>query len=391
MEIEEFVEKYYVERQHTNSLKWDLLEERFGQADLLPLWVADMDFKVSQAITKTLKDRILHGVYGYTFAGKSYYQAYNSWMETYFSFPIKEEWVRFSTGAVQAIYHLLYTFTDENDSVIIQSPVYYPFNDAIKDTNRRLVNVDLVNNDGYFTIDFERFEQAIIDQSVRLYIHCSPHNPVGRVWTEEEQAKLFAICQKHNVLIISDEIHQDFTFEREHIPAANVSEGVHRPRVITVNSASKSFNIAGLTHCNIVITDDGLRQKYDDFANSMIKTEVNIMGLFATEAAYVDGMDWMASLKNVIYHNYEIVRDYFTKFAPEITVSPLEGTYLVFVDLRKVVKSDEMVEFIQEKCGLAVDYGEWFGEGYEGFIRLNLATKPENIEKAVQTIVEQLR
>ncbi|MBZ6527862.1 pyridoxal phosphate-dependent aminotransferase [Aerococcaceae bacterium DSM 111021] len=390
MEIEEFVDKYYVERRHTNSLKWDLLEQRFGQPDLLPLWVADMDFKVSEAITKSLKDRVLHGVYGYTFADKSYYSAYSSWMEAHFSFPIKEEWVRFSTGAVQAIYHLLYAFTKENDSVIIQPPVYYPFSEAVRDTKRQLVSVDLVNNDGYYTIDFDQFEQAVIDHSVKLYIHCSPHNPVGRVWTEEEQAKLFAICRKYDVLIISDEIHQDFTFEREHIPAANVSESAHRDRLITVNSASKSFNIAGLTHCNIVITDDKLREQYDTFANRMVKSEANIMGLLATEAAYVDGVDWMDSLKKVIYHNYEIIRDYFGKFAPKIVVSPLEGTYLIFVDLRAVVDNNQMVEFIQEKCGIAVDYGEWFGEGYEGFIRLNLATKPENIEKAVQAIVENL-
>lgn len=390
MEIEEFIDKYYVERKQTNSLKWDKLEERFGQADLIPLWVADMDFKVSEAITKALKDRVLHGVYGYTYAGNSYYAAYNSWMDEHFSFPIKSEWVRFSTGAVQAIYHLLNAFTEKDDAVIIQLPVYYPFSDAVKDTGRQLVTVDLLNDNGHFSMDFESFEQAIVDNSVKLYIHCSPHNPVGRVWTEEEQVKLFEICRKHNVLIISDEIHQDFTFTRPHIPAANINDGAYRNRLITVNSASKSFNIAGLTHSNMIITDDELRAKYDAYANTIVKTEANTMGLIATEAAYVDGGDWMESLKQVIYHNYELVRDYLNKFAPEIIVSPLEGTYLAFIDLRAVVDKDDMVQFVQDKCGLAVDYGEWFGEGYEGFIRLNLATKSEIIEQAVQEIIEQL-
>lgn len=390
MEVEEFVDKYYVERRHTHSLKWDLLEERFGDADLLPLWVADMDFKVSQAITKALKDRVLHGVYGYTFAGESYFAALNKWMEENFNFPIKKEWVRFSSGVVQAIYHLLYAYTEKDDAVIIQTPVYYPFTNAVNDTGRKLVTVDLLNNNGYFSIDFERFEQAIVENSVKMYIHCSPHNPVGRVWSEEELTQLFDICQKHGVLILSDEIHQDFTYDSIHYPSAIVNEEAYRAQLITVNSASKSFNIAGLTHCNIIITDETLRDKYDAFAKTMMQSEPNLMGMIATEAAYVDGADWMKALKNVIQYNYDIVVSYFKEHAPEIVVSPLEGTYLAFVDLRPVVDKADIIEFIQEKCGIAVDYGEWFGEGYEGFIRLNLATKPENIEYAVTQIVENL-
>lgn len=390
MSVEEFVENYYVERQNTHSLKWDLLEERFGNADLLPLWVADMDFKVSPAITEALVERVQHGVYGYTFAGPSYYEAVGQWMSQNFNFPVDREWVRFSGGVVQAIYHLINAYTEKDDAVIIQTPVYYPFANAVRDTGRKLVSVDLVNNNGYFTIDYDAFEQAIVDNDVKLYIHCSPHNPVGRVWTEDEAVRLLDICQKHGVQVISDEIHQDFVYGNNvQIPSAVLNNGAYRSSVVTVSSASKTFNIAGLTHCNIIITDDALRQQYDAYAQTIVQTEANVMGLFATEAAYTGGHPWLDGLKEVVYHNYELVVDAF-KALPDVVVSPLEGTYLVFIDLNKELDASDIKAFIQDKCGLAVDYGEWFGDNYTGFIRLNLATKPELVETALARIVENL-
>lgn len=390
MTIEEFVNEYYIDRRDTQSLKWDLLQERFGQADLLPLWVADMDFKVSPAITKALADRVQHAVYGYSYADSTYYQALTQWLSQHYHFDIEKDWVRFSTGVVQAIYHLIHAYTEKNDAVIIQTPVYYPFANAVRDSGRQLVNVDLRNDNGYFTIDFDRFEEAIIQHQVKMYLHCSPHNPVGRVWTEEESVRLLEICRKHKVLVISDEIHQDFTYGQQHIPTAILKDGKYKDQTITLNSASKSFNIAGLTHCHIIISEPSLRKQYDAFAKTIIQTEVNLMGMLATEAAFQAGQAWLDGVKKVIYHNYQALLAAFQERAPEVIVSPLEGSYLVFIDLRPLLEPSEVKSFIQGRCGLAVDYGEWFGENYVGFLRLNLATKPDLIQQAVNKIIDNL-
>lgn len=390
MTIEEFVRDYYVERQDSQSLKWDLLEERFGNPDLLPLWVADMDFKVSPAITQVLADRVQHGVYGYSYATSTYYEALSQWLSRHYNFEIEKDWLRFSTGVVQAIYHLIHAFTAEDDAILIQTPVYYPFANAIRDSGRQLINVDLKNENGYFTIDFDRFEEAVIQHQVKMYLHCSPHNPVGRVWTEEESVRLLEICRKHKVLVISDEIHQDFTYGHHHIPTAVLEGGRYRDQTITLNSASKSFNIAGLTHCHIIISEASLRHQYDAFAKTIFQTEPNLMGMLATEAAFQAGQAWLDGVKEVIYHNYLEVFTAFEQRAPEVIVSPLEGSYLVFIDLRQVLDPSEVKTFIQDRCGLAVDYGEWFGENYVGFIRLNLATKPDYIQQAVDQIISHL-
>ncbi|XJS10733.1 MalY/PatB family protein [Aerococcaceae bacterium WGS1372] len=390
MTVEEFVSNYYVERKHTRSLKWDLLQERFGDPDLLPLWVADMDFKVSPAISQELAERVEHGVYGYSYADTAYYDILNQWLSRHFNFEIQADWVRFSTGVVQAIYYLIHAYTKKNDAVIIQTPVYYPFANAVRDSGRQLISVDLINHDGYFTMDYDHFEEAIIQHQVKLYLHCSPHNPVGRVWTEEESVGLFEICKKHDVLVISDEIHQDFTYDKQHIPSAVLNHGQYSDRIITLNSASKSFNLAGLTHCHIIISDPNLRKEYDHYAKTIVQTEINLMGLIATEAAFKNGQPWLDGLKEVILYNYQSVVESFEREVLEVIVSPLEGSYLVFIDLRKVLEPKNIESFIQDQCGIAVDYGEWFGENYKGFIRINLATKPENVKYALDNIIQNL-
>lgn len=387
-----FIERYYTERTGTNSLKWDLVEERFESRDLLPLWVADMDFKVADAITAEFKKRIDHSVYGYTFVPESYYEAYNQWMTTRFNFPIEKNWLRFTPGIVQALYYFMHVYTEPADAVVILTPVYYPFHNAVKDTGRKLVTVELINEANEFSIDFKAFEQAIIDQEVKVFIHCSPHNPAGRVWTEAELIRLFDICQKYDVLVISDEIHQDFTYgDVRHIPSATVANGQYRDMIITANSASKSFNLAALAHSNIVITNPVLRELYDQFAKTMIQTEANLFGVMATEAAYRDGAEWLETVKAIIFNNYETAKAKLTESLPNVTISPLQGTYLMFINLNPVLKGHNIVEFMQTRCGVAVDYGEWFGEGYEGYIRLNLATKPEFVDQAIDAIIREAK
>lgn len=387
-----FIDRYYTDRKGTNSLKWDLVDQRFEGENLLPLWVADMDFKVADAVTEAFQERLDHGVYGYSLVPDSYYAAYRGWMKKRFNFEIDQEWIRFTPGIVQALYYFMHVYTKPNDAVVILTPVYYPFHNAIRDTGRQLITVDLVNEENVFSIDFDVFEQTIIANDARVFIHCSPHNPTGRVWTEDEQMRLFEICEKHDLLIISDEIHQDFTYaDSRHIPSARVVGGKYSDRIITANSASKSFNLAALGHSNILIPNADLRQAYDSFAATTIQTEANLFGVIATEAVYTDGAEWLESVKEIISDNYIQAKTKLQAAFPEISISPLQGTYLMFIDLNPILKGNDIVDFMQNSCGVAIDYGEWFGKGYEGYIRMNLATKFEFVEQAVDAIIREAK
>ena len=391
MNKEQFLERYAIDRKGTNSLKWDKLEERFGDADLLAAWVADMEFKAPEQVIEALKEKVDFGVFGYTYAPESYFEAFINWERERHGYEVKEEWMRFSTGVVTALYWFVNAFTKPQDAVIILSPVYYPFANAVKDTGRTLISSELINTEGIYTIDFEDFEKQIIENDVKLFIHCTPHNPVGRVWTAEEAEKLLSICEQHDVLIVSDEIHHDMTFgDHTHIPSAIVSGGKYAERVITVTSASKTFNLAGLLTSQIIIENEALLKQFDTYVNSVNQTEVNMLGMTAAEAAYNHGVDWLEGLREVVKSNERYAVEQFAEHAPKLIVTPLEGTYLLWIDLRAHIQPDSVKEFVQDTCKLAIDYGEWFGENSKGFIRLNLGTKPHYIKQAVDTIIEHL-
>lgn len=390
MDHKQFIEAYYVERKNTQSIKWDGMGDMFTHQELIPLWIADLDFKVSEAITDAFQDRVDHAVYGYTTVPESYYTTYKAWMKTHYNFAIETDWIRFSPGIVQALYHFMNAFTQVGDAAVILTPVYYPFHHAIQDTGRKLITVDLINQDNHFSIDFDAFEAAIIQEDVKVFIHCSPHNPTGRVWTEEEHRRLFDICQKHQVLIISDEIHQDFTYgNHRHIPSAVVADGQYRDLIVTANSASKTFNLAALTHSNLIISHEGLRQQYDEYIKGVVRSEPSLFGIIATQAAYKQGQDWLNGLKNLVTNNYRWAKERLNQALPQVTISPLEGTYLMFVNLNPILNGIDSVEFMEKRCGIAVDYGEWFGDNYTGYIRINLGTKTEIIEQAIEKIIEE--
>lgn len=391
MKKEEFLERYAIERKGTNSLKWDKLEERFGDADLLAAWVADMEFKAPEQVVEAIKEKVDHGVFGYTYVPDSYYEAFIDWERKRHGYEVKSEWMRFSTGVVTALYWFVHAFTKPQDAVIILSPVYYPFANAVRDTDRTLISSELINTNGVYTIDFEDFEKQIIDNEVKLFIHCTPHNPVGRVWTAEEAERLLSICDKHDVLIVSDEIHHDMTFgDHTHIPSAIVSEGKFSQRVVTVTAASKTFNLAGLLTSQIIIENEALRKRFDKFVNSVNQTEVNLLGMTASEAAFRHGADWLEGLREVVKSNERYAVEQLTAHAKDLVITPLEGTYLLWIDLRAYIEPDKVKEFIQDTCRLAIDYGEWFGEKSKGFIRLNLGTEPRHIIQAVDSIIEHL-
>lgn len=391
MDKQEFLQSYLVDRHKTDSLKWDGLQQKFGETDLLAMWVADMEFKTCDGIVDAMTKRTRHGVFGYSCVPDDYYEVFSGWMERRYHFPVKKKWVRFSTGCVTAIAWMIHAFTKPGDSCMILTPVYYPFHNVVTNGDRKLVKVELDYNDGYFTMNYEAIEKAIVENQVKMFIQCSPHNPAGRVWTEDELDRVLAVCQKHDVLVISDEIHQDIILgDKPFVPAAVVSGGRYRDMVVTLNSASKTFNLATLLHSHIIITDDGLRGKYDQFASALNRTEVSIMGMVATKAGYTYGGEWLGQVLDVIRDNYRYLKEELNKRLPGMTVCALEGTYLVMIDLRSYVNPEQTLDFVQKHCRLAVDYGEWFGQAYKGFIRLNLATDPVYIKQAVERIAKEI-
>jgi len=379
MEKEKFLKEYLVERKGTNSLKWDALDVRFGSPNLISMWVADMEFKTPKEIVEALKERIEHGVFGYSYVSDDYYNAVIKWYKEKHNYEIKKEW-------------FINIFTKVNDSVLILTPVYYPFHNAVKDNNRKLITCDLKNTDGYFTINYDEVEKKIVENGIKLFIQCSPHNPASRVWKEEELAKILEICKKHNVLVISDEIHQDIVMKGyKHIPSAIVENGKYADNLITISAASKTFNLAGLIHSNIIISNDELRKKYDEEIKKINQTECNILGMLATQVGYEKGEYWLENIKELIEDNFNYLKSELNKNIPEIIVTNLEGTYLVFLDLRKIIPIDKVKEFIQDKCNLAIDFGEWFGANFKGFIRINLATDPQIVKKVVENIISEYK
>ncbi|CAH8716466.1 pyridoxal phosphate-dependent aminotransferase [Paenibacillus thiaminolyticus] len=392
MEMQKFVDMYSVERRNTRCLKWDALEERFGDPNLVAMWVADMEFKAPRAVSEALVERAEHGVFGYSVTPDSYYEAYFNWQQKRHGIHLEKEWIRFSTGVVQELYNLVNIFTEEEDAVIIITPVYYPFHNAIRDTNRKLVRSELINEDGKYRIDFDDFEKQIVENNVKLFILCSPHNPVGRVWSEEELETVLEICKKHHVFVIADEIHQDIMLgKRKFISALNVKNRTFHDNLVVVTAPSKTFNLACLLNAHTIIPDEKIREKYDQAIKTINQTEKSLMGQIAAEAAYTHGEEWVESLLEVIRHNFNYLKNELEKHAPKAIVTDLEGTYLAWIDLRPYVNCEETKEFIQDKCGLAIDFGEWFSDKCKGFVRLNMATDPKLVELGTQRVITELQ
>ncbi len=382
----------YIDRRGTDSAKWDALDSQFGNPDLLAMWVADMDFKEAPCITDALKKYIDTAAFGYYSPGKGYYDAFIEWEKKYHGYDVKREWICFAPGIVPAFNWVLLFATKPDDAVILLTPVYYPMINAAKWNDRKLVQCDLVRNGMDYTIDFAKFEKDIVDNDVKLFIMSSPHNPIGRVWTPEELRQLMEICRKHGVLVISDEIHQDFVYgEHKHYPTATL--GAYDEFCITMTAASKTFNLAGLQNSIVIIPNDELRERYLEYQRRIHTYDGNAFGFVAVEAAYRGGRAWLEEVKAQIYSNFEYVRDTFAKEIPDVKVADLQGTYLLWMDFGKYFKTQEEVKtFMQDKCGIAFDYGEWFGgDNFIPFVRMNLATTHELVDQAVQAIIREIK
>ena len=378
----------YVDRRNTNCNKWDGQQKMFGEEGLHAMWVADMDFRVPECVVSALREYVESGVYGYYKIPDAYYQAFIDWEREHHGYEVKKEWIRFSPGVVAGFHWLLQILTEENDAVIVNTPVYYPFLDAVKNNHRNLICSDLKNENGEYSIDFDDFEKKIVDNDVKAFILCSPHNPVGRVWRKEELKEMLEICHRHHVYVISDEIHQDFVFgDKKQTPSYLMTE--HWDEILTITAPSKTFNLAGGQNSFVIIADENLRAKWDDFAKRIRLMTGNAFGFVAAEAAYKGGQEWLDKVKKQIVDNDQYLRELFKENLPKVVVTPLEATYLVWIDLRAYIKPEDTKEFIQKKCRLAVDFGDWFGgDRFNGFIRMNLATSRENVEIGVKRIID---
>ena len=381
----------YVDRRGTNSVKWDGMTNMFGEEGLHAMWVADMDFQVPACVKEALHKYVEEGVYGYFNVPDSYYQSFINWEEKRHGMKVEKDWLRFSPGVVSAFNWIVQMMSQPGDAVIVTTPVYYPFMYAVTGNERKLITSDLKNDNGTYSIDFEDFEQKIIDNNVAMFILCSPHNPVGRVWTKEELERLFEICRKHNVFVISDEIHHDLVMEgHKHLPSYMI--GDYSDMMIAVTAPSKTFNLAGGQNSVVMIPDEELRKKWDDFVLRIRVDRGNPFGYIAAEAAYTGGEAWLEEVSKQIAENDKYLREAFAAELPEVVVSPLEGTYLSWIDLGAYVSADEMKDFIQKRCRLAIDYGDWFGgERFGTHIRMNLATTLENVKIGVESIVREIK
>ena len=381
-----------IDRHGTNCLKFDFAKERGKNGDELSLWVADMDFQVAKPITDALQAQVNHGIYGYSEVKSDYFDIVKNWFKDNFDWEIKKGSLVKTPGVVYAIAMAVKAFTKEGEAVIIQQPVYYPFSEMIIANNRKLVNSPLVLKDGRYEIDFEDFEKKIVENNVKLFILCSPHNPVGRVWSVEELKKIGDICIKHDVVIFSDEIHADFVYEpNKHHVFASLGESYAANSVIAT-APSKSFNIAGLQVSNIFIENKKLR---DAFRNEIVKSgysQLNTMGLVAARAAYESGKEWLDEVRAYIKDNLIFFRDYLKENIGELSLIEPEGTYLVWVDFRKLGLSEKQREdLIVNKAKLWIDSGAMFGVDGEGFERFNIACPRSYLKQALDSLAKAIK
>lgn len=383
-----------IDRTGTNSLKWDpeTLELMFGETDIMPFWVADMDFKVAEPIIDAVVERAKHGIYGYSKGSDTYYEAIINWTRKRFDWEINKEWIEFTPGVVPAINYFIQAFCMPGDKVLIQQPVYYPFKRAIENNGCHVVDNTLKFNGEYYEIDFEDFEEKVKDPKVKMFILCSPHNPVSRVWTEEELTKLGLLCLENDVLVISDEIHNDLVFTGyKHIMFASLSHEFAMNSV-TCTSPSKTFNLAGMQASNIIIPNPKLKDKFRRVLERNGIGSQNPFSIVALEAAYNEGEDWLEELLEYLEGNIKFIHEFLAKNLPKAKLIDPQATYLGWIDLREYEEDGGRLEkLIIEKGKVALDGGTWFGQDGAGFMRLNFACPRSLLEKALKGIYSALR
>lgn len=376
-----------VDRRHTNSYKWDSA----NQEDIIPLWVADMDFKTAPAIIEILKKRVEHGIFGYTKVPDEYYNATIKWFASEHGWNFNRENIIYTSGVVPAISAIIKALTEEGDKVIVQTPVYNCFFSSIRNNGCVASENNLILRDNTYFIDFEDLEKKAADPKAKILLLCNPHNPAGRVWTKEELERIGEICVRNDVKVVSDEIHCELVYPPfSYTPFGSLEEELTSKSVSCV-SPSKAFNIAGLQIANIVCKDDEMLQKIDKAININEVCDVNPFGVLATIAAYTEGKEWLEELKKYLWGNYQYVIEFFNTHLPQYPVLKLEGTYLVWVDCRHIgIPSEELEERLIKEAKVWLNAGDMYGKAGEGFMRINIATQRERLEEGLKRLAKVL-
>ena len=380
MDCKSFTKTYYVDRKNTDCVKWD----REDIKNKLPMFIADMDFKCDEKIINALEKRIKHGAYGYSFLPNDYYDTVINWNKKRNKVTLKKEWFAFSKGAVDGIYQIIYALTNKKDAILITDPVYPPFAATVKKTNRTLVTSRLVRKDGLYTFDLKDIEKKIKEKKVKMMVLCSPHNPLGRVWTKEELASLFKLTHKYHVLVLSDEVHSDLIMPGfKFIQSLAFKE--YQDEIITLTAASKTFSLAIYNHCHVIIPNKKLKAKFDKYQEDNHLQPVNVICAYPTYFGYKYSENWLDSVIKVIEENYEYMCSRLSKY---IDILPLQGTYLVFANFKPYTKN--AAKFLEDKCGIVPNAGETFAKGYDSWARINIATSKANIKIACDRIEKAL-
>ena len=379
-----------VNRKNTNAIKYDLAKKRGKPEDAVSLWIADMDFPTAPCIQKAVAEKAAHGIWGYSRPDNRYYDALKKWYKERHNFEVQNEWVVNTPGVCFALSTAVKAFTKEGESVLIQKPVYYPFFNIINSLQRKVVNSSLILKNNHYEIDFDDFERKIVQENVKMFILCSPHNPGGRVWTKQELQKISEICLAHNVLVVSDEIHSDITFgSNVHTVYGSLSEQALKNSIICT-APSKSFNLAGLQFSNIFIADEKLRKAFSEELEKTGYDEPSVFGIVAATAAYSEGADWFDSVKSYIWENILFAKNYIEENASQIKVLVPEGTYLLWLDFSETGLSDsEINDRVLNKAKVWLDSGSMFGKEGEKFQRINCATPRIILEDALKRICSQ--
>lgn len=374
-----------IPRDDTDSVKYDLRTDIFGFSSVLPMWVADMDFATPPFIIEALRKRLEHPILGYSFRSPSYFQALQNWLARRHNWTIEKDWVAFSPGVVPALNMALEAYTKKGDGVILQSPVYFPFFEAIKNNGCKLLDNPLVLKDGQYKINFEQQEELM--PRARVFMLSNPHNPGGRVWSAQELEKLANMCMKHNVLLFADEIHGDLVFEpHQFTPVAKLSSEIAN-QTITFTAPSKTFNMAGLATSSVIISNSKLKAQFDAVINRIHISMGNVMGNVASEAAYTHGEEWLNDLMHYLAGNLDFMEDYLQTEIPELTMMRPEGTYLVWVDFSALCfNDDELNQFIIREAELGLNRGSMFGKNGELFMRFNIACPRVLLEKGLKQL-----
>ena len=381
-----------IDRRNTRCLKYDFAKRRGMPEDVLPLWVADMDSATSSYIEDALIEPAKHGIFGYSEVQTPYFEILENWLKKHHNWDVQEKWLIKTPGVVFALAMAVKAYTEIDEGILIQAPVYYPFYEVIRDNGRKIVENELyLGDDNRYHIDFEDFEDKIISEKVRLFILCSPHNPVGRVWTAEELVKLGDICVKHGVIVVSDEIHADFVFKGRHHVFASLKKEFENIS-ITCTSPSKTFNLASMMMSNIFIPNHELKRKFRKELDAAGTSQLGIMGLVACEAAYCKGEEWYRSMIEYVRKNIEFTKEYIAENIPDVSMIDIEGTYLVWLDFHKTgLSAEELDRRIIHNAKLWLDSGKIFGKCGEGFQRINVACPRSILKEALDRIKNILK